>query len=324
MSKNNPKKPFTIWLKKSTRLGRNSSLPRWSAWVLAFLVVVFLGISALDLELFATARAVLKRHNYAPQNTTPHLSRNSHKLANVDFKNSIPLEISGSVRKKPIKIPILMYHRVDDVLIPGNRYAAGLTVSVENFESQLKYLNDNHYQTVGLTDLYNAIYAGIDLPSKAVILTFDDGYQDNYTNAFPLLVKYKQKGTFFIVSGSVGKNPNYMTSAEIKEMSDWGMDIESHTVTHPNLATLSKSALDGQLVNSKKDLEAITHKQVLYLAYPSGRYTALVQQEAKTAGYLMAVTTNFGSLQDPLDPFGLFRKRINPRINGVLLGQLLN
>lgn len=214
-----------------------------------------------------------------------------------------------------VRVPILMYHRVDDMLIPGDSFSPGLTVAVPKFDAEMAYLKNNGYQTVGLTELYQALYENKPLPPKTVIITFDDGYADNYLYAFPILKKYNLKATFFVVSNFFGASQYYLTAEQIKEMSDAGMDIESHTETHSNLSQLPKEKLETELRGSRAKIEALIGKPVYFLAYPYGRYSPLVEAETKAAGYLLAVTTRGGNLQSKNNPFGLFRYDSRPTYN---------
>lgn len=220
--------------------------------------------------------------------------------------------VAAAPKPDEINLPILMYHRIDNKLITGDKYAAGLTVSTANFEAQLNYLKSQGYSTLSFDDLYKSFYAGETLPPKSVILTFDDGYEDNYQYAFPLLQKYGLKGTFFVATGFTDTNPFYMTREQIREMSDAGMNIESHTVSHPDLTKLSHDQLVYELNHSRQALQDIIGKDIFFFAYPFGTYNQAVATETKNVGYLMSVTTKVGKTQKANDPFGLVRFRVGP------------
>jgi peptidoglycan/xylan/chitin deacetylase (PgdA/CDA1 family) len=254
------------------------------------------------------------------------LSARPNHLVKNGLKQESPMQVlvkgvqSTEARGKAInpsnlKLPILMYHRIDANHLPGEKDPFGLMVSPANFESQLIYLKQNGYSTIGLDDLYKAFYTGQKLPAKSVILTFDDGFQDNYTYAFPLLKKYQYKGTFFVVTGYTNNNPHYMTSAEIEEMSDSGMDIESHTVSHLHLDRLTPEQVTKELSESKKALRELTGKDIFFMAYPFGSYSLSVAQTAQNSGYIMAVTTKPGKNQVSTSPFDLERIMIRPNTN---------
>lgn len=164
------------------------------------------------------------------------------------------------------KIPILMYHAVSDE--PWG--IAELFVSPGELEKQLKYLQDNGYTTITFED-----FDRLDSIEKPVMLTFDDGYDDNYTQLFPLLKKYKAKATVFVITGEIGKQ-YYLTEKQIKEMNDSGLvSIQSHTVTHPYLSDLSAEQLEKEFTLSKLTLTRITGKEPFVLCYPTGKYSDL-------------------------------------------------
>ena len=121
------------------------------------------------------------------------------------------------------KIPILMYHSIS--------YEKGNTVRVpkENFKEQMKYLKDNNYTTLNLDELYIYMKTGKIIPKKPIVITFDDGYKDNYTNAYPILKEFKLKATVFVITDTIDTAKNYLTSNEIKSMDANNIRIESHT-----------------------------------------------------------------------------------------------
>jgi len=150
------------------------------------------------------------------------------------------------------------------------------------------------------------------MPVKAVILTFDDGYLDNYLYADPVLDSFSFKATFNIISGMVGDS-EYMTEEEILALSKRGYEISSHTVSHPSLEQLSSNALNRELVDSKIALEKLTGEKVITLCYPAGKYNAEVEAAVKSAGYKMAITTEASKgTFSTSRPYEIPRYRINP------------
>lgn len=183
-------------------------------------------------------------------------------------------------------VPVLMYHSI--------KYEKGnaICLPVERFEEHLKYLKDNNYYTISLTDLYDYLMKDTPIPEKSVVLTFDDGYENNYTDMFPVLKKYNFKATIFVITSNIDKDPNSMTSKQLLEMEKYGVDIESHTVNHENLKELPKDKQLETLIQSKKDLEKILNKQINFFAYPYGGYNKTAIEAVKEAGYTMAFTTD--------------------------------
>lgn len=162
------------------------------------------------------------------------------------------------------RVPTLMYHGVSDD--PWG--FSVLFVSPADMEAQLQYLQENGFTTIHFSDL-----AQIDTIEKPVLLTFDDGYADNYTELFPLLQKYNAKATIFVVTGALDVNPNFMTWEQAREMADSGLvSIQSHTVSHRELDTLTLQEQKRELIQSKLDILRHIGREPDVLCYPSGRY----------------------------------------------------
>lgn len=229
----------------------------------------------------------------------------------------------SSASQGSFAVPVLMYHHIDTKLEPGNPHAGNLTVSPKLFESHLEHLSKNGFNTISLDELYAALYGGTSLPSKPVLITFDDGYENNYTYAFSLLKKYGKKGTFFMIS-DYADAPGYLTKAQLKEMSDAGMGIESHTKKHANLAQVDPPTLIVELGASKKALEKIIGKKVNYIAYPFGGYSEYALRAVKSSGYLMGLTINEGKVIEAKEPFRIPRIAIDPSVNLKRFANLLN
>lgn len=204
------------------------------------------------------------------------------------------LPSSGNLYQKPpenqvIKFPIFNYHHIR----PMPPESAGVTeraftVTAEGLEAHLKYFKENGYQVVLIDELLKYFDIGQPLPSKAVALTFDDGWREHYSNAFPILKKYGVKATFFVPTGWVGK-PEIMSWDEMRQMSEAGMVFGSHSVSHPYLDKLSDENLKKEVEDSKKLLEEKLGKQVDYIAYPAGMYNDKVIEAVKAAGYQAAL-----------------------------------
>ncbi len=161
-------------------------------------------------------------------------------------------------------VPTLMYHAVGDDLWGFPE----LFVSPAELEAQLKYLTENGYTTIHFSDL-----RAIDRIKKPVLLTFDDGYLDNYTNLYPLLQKYNCKATIFVITEMVGVHERYMTWEQAKEMADSGLvSIQSHTATHPNLDELTREEQLLELTESSRTIAEHLYRIPYVLCYPTGRY----------------------------------------------------
>lgn len=196
-------------------------------------------------------------------------------------------------------VPILYYHSL------GYEEGNELRVPPEKFASHMEYLAQNGYESVTLTELYQYFYEGGVLPEKAFVLTFDDGYEDNYTYAFPIAEKYGYSGTIFMVTEWI-EGTGYLKREQLLAMSRAGWQIESHTVTHPYLNSISREQIKEELLTSQKVLEELLGKPQVALAYPYGVYDSLIIELSREAGYKMGLTTDKG-WAGPEDPFRLRR-----------------
>lgn len=185
-------------------------------------------------------------------------------------------------------IPVLNYHQVN------NEAHNALTLSAEEFEAQMAYLNRSGYTAISPDQLVDYLQFGKPLPAKPILITFDDGYEDNYRVAYPILQKYHFTATIFLITDFVGHNGRYLTWKQVKEMRDNGFSFESHTLSHLLLSKASDEEIRSQLVKSKEALEWRLGKKVEYLAYPGGFYDQRVIELAKQAGYRAAFTIDLG------------------------------
>lgn len=199
-------------------------------------------------------------------------------------------------------IPVLNYHQINDFAHDA------LTVNSKQFEAQMKYLSDEGYHTITPYELTDAMENGSSLPDKPVLITFDDGYLDNYTNAFPILKKYHMKATIFLISDYVGVYPNYLTWDKALEMQEQQIDLESHTLNHVDLTkTGSADETLHQLIDSKQAIEWHLQKKVAFLAYPCGAYNDETKDLVRQAGYRAAFTVHYGAVQPGDDLYALDR-----------------
>ncbi|MBL7063036.1 MAG: polysaccharide deacetylase family protein [Anaerolineae bacterium] len=209
------------------------------------------------------------------------------------------------------QVPILMYHYVSELPPNPDRYRLDLTVLPENFQAQLQYLADAGYHTITLTDLYLHLTQGVPLPEKPIVLTFDDGYRDAYEVVFPLLLDYGFTGTFFVLATPTHfESPDYMTWAQMKEMSDAGMEIQSHGRDHVDLRGRSYDYLVYQTLGIQEAIQYHTGRLPRFFCYPSGRYDDNLIAVLKSAGYWGAVTTEWGQTHTREGLFEMPRLRI--------------
>lgn len=193
----------------------------------------------------------------------------------------------------PVQIPILMYHAVH-IMDPSEASNANLIIDPDLFEAQIKALSKAGYYFLTPEEAYKAFTENA-LPAKKVVwLTFDDGNEDFYTIAYPILKKYKAKATNNIITGFVKKgNAGNLTVKQMKEMMAHGMSFQSHTVNHPDLSTTDKATQKVELTDSIDFLENKLNTKVNTIAYPSGRYNQTTLDLAKKT-YKLGLTTNEG------------------------------
>ena len=203
------------------------------------------------------------------------------------------------------KVPILMYHVVDDASDANSLY-----LSPSDFQEQLDYFESEGIHPITMDQLYRHWTSREKLPPKPVVLTFDDGYRSMYTEAFPRLKAKGWPGVFYVYTDAIGSD-SYMTPEMIREMAENGMEIGSHTVHHLDMATLSADQVKDELEKSKVSLGQITGIGAVSFCYPSGSYTKAVMQAVEEAGYRTAVTTENGTAHWKDNFYALSRIRIN-------------
>lgn len=202
-------------------------------------------------------------------------------------------------RVLPTRVPILYYHSISDQPV-GIRE---LSVTVKDFEAQMRYLAENGYTAITFADLDD--FTSFEKP---VIITLDDGYADNYSNAYPILKKYGFQATIFIISGLID-TAGYLTREEMAEMTDI-ISFQGHTVMHENLTKLSPEKLEAALTVPKETISAITNAPVYVFAYPTGYYNDAVKS-AVSEHYAYAVTINQGYYEDGSDKLLILRLYIH-------------
>lgn len=187
-------------------------------------------------------------------------------------------------------IPVLNYHQVEAK--DGNP----LTLRPEQFEAQMDYLDAEGYTPVTIDEMMDAYEHGAPLPKKPVVITFDDGYDDNYTYAYPILKKHGFKATIFLIYDFTDTYPGYLTWDQIDEMKASGLiRFESHTMTHANLSKLtSADELRHEISDSRRLLSEKLGDDVRYIAYPGGVVNEQIETITRDAGYRGGFTVHYG------------------------------
>ncbi len=210
-----------------------------------------------------------------------------------------------------VQVPILIYHYVEYVKDERDTIRKSLSITPHVFENQIKTLVKAKYHFITARALGEYLEGSKNLPQNPIILTFDDGYEDFYTDIFPILHKYHVVATQYLISDFINQ-PNYMSEEQIKEIRTSGLvEFGSHTMFHPNLASLDRDRARKEIEKSKEKLEKLLSLPVVSFAYPYGGYNDQTPKLVKDAGYKTAVSTKGGVKVGQENKYVLFR--IHPR-----------
>lgn len=227
-----------------------------------------------------------------------------------------PKKVYKHVQQKPDKplsksgIPVLMYHSIN----PDTNVFKGmpnLVVTPEEFDKQMLWLKDNGYTPVTLTEFNLFLDTNMTNVDKPIVITFDDGYEDAYTYAYPILKKYEFTANVFLITKEIG-NPFYLRENQIKEMGEYGVEFDSHTVTHRELNSLDYEKQLKELKESRERIKSLFGFDSNYICYPVGRYNDNTVKAAKEAGYIMGFTTKGGYSKASDGYLTLKRVRVSP------------
>ena len=213
----------------------------------------------------------------------------------------------------PAKVAVLMYHSI-------NTNDLFFTARPEDFVEQMAYLKKEKFNVVSLTQLVNWIEKKQPIPKKTVVLTFDDGYEDNYLNAWPVLKRYNFPATIFLVSGLVGQTPyskqnvpfKILDWSQIQEMYQSGLiDFQPHSLTHQRLGRIKLTEVEYEVRESKIIIEEKLNKKCYFFAYPKRDFSKEISDILKKHRFKAAFTINNGLIDSNSDLFTLPRKSIN-------------
>jgi peptidoglycan/xylan/chitin deacetylase (PgdA/CDA1 family) len=213
-----------------------------------------------------------------------------------------------------------MYHHISNQPT-SNLLDYSLTVRTTDFAQQLDWLSQHGYQSITQSDLFNALYYGKVLPAHPVMLTFDDGYKDVYTNALPLLLAHHYRGVFYIITGMIGGA--YMNWNQVRTLAQDGMQVSSHTVHHVDVGNPPAwTSTQMELLLSEHTLQGELHQPVQFFCYPSGEpfhhgtpaEQQIVLKDLFNDGYVGATLdpfSLFSAIQNPQTPYQLNRIRVS-------------
>jgi peptidoglycan/xylan/chitin deacetylase (PgdA/CDA1 family) len=206
------------------------------------------------------------------------------------------------------EVPILCYHQIRDWKPTDSKVSKDYIMPPADLKAELKMLADSGYHSILPDQLYAYLTKGEALPSKPIMLTFDDTDEDQYIVAWPEMKKYGFRGIFFVMTVSLNRLPHYMTKQQVKELSDAGNVIGSHTWDHHSVKKYQGNDWVIQIDKPTKELEAITGKQIRYFAYPFGLWNRQALPELRKRGFIAAF--QLADKMDPTDPLMTIRRII--------------
>ena len=212
------------------------------------------------------------------------------------------LDASKTSSSRSVKIPVMIYHSVRPYMKGESKYQDLYDVTPSLLEQELAYIETHGFHTVDMRDV-DAYFRGAttSLPENPVMLTFDDGWKNQYEYAFPLLQKYHMKAVFFIFTNPIDhKKSHWMSWKNILELDRAGMEIGGHTRTHPILTKIKDDVkLDHEILEPKNIIEKHLGHPIIAFAYPFGMKNEQGKQAVIRAGYSIARTTYSGVWNDP-------------------------
>lgn len=255
-------------------------------------------------EVDITSSEVTSQHTFTPS-----------PLENINVTTD---SASNLVRQGPgkVNVPILLYHHITNGE-PANAYSVSQAV----FRDQMEYLSRNGFKTISMVDLLRSIQDGADLPQKPVMITFDDGNENVYFNAFPIMQEKGFTGIVLIIANRI-KVGGFLSVEQLRNMSDQGWEIGSHGTRHIDLVK-EPQALRDEIGNSKKLIEKSLELEVTIFAYPYGKADALTMDWVKRIGYHSALGLGISNGHGAENLFYLQRREVKNDFGLVEFAQLL-
>ncbi|MBC6111523.1 polysaccharide deacetylase family protein [Pedobacter fastidiosus] len=270
----------------------------------------FLSIISAGLILFSSCQSKSQTETSNSKDSTEVTAKTAENTATpVDISKIKVADAKTILARK--QVPILCYHQVRNWKPTDGKVGKDYIVEIQNFKDQMKMLADSGYHTILPNQLYAYLNTGAKLPSKPIMLTFDDTDMDQFTVVRPTLDKLGYKAVYFIMTVSIGRKGkfvDYMTKEQIKQLADEGNVIGSHTYDHKNFKKYAGKDWEEQLDKPTKKLEEITGKKMTEFAYPFGLWNAEGIPELKKRGFLMAY--QLSTKRDEKDPLFTIRRII--------------
>lgn len=234
------------------------------------------------------------------------ITHQNSAVSNVSDKAE---QAAGSIDNSSLEIPVLMYHYIRLLSDKSDEMGANLSVTPEAFNHQLSYLENNGYETIDFDRALRLFANEEKIEKKPVILTFDDGYNDAYLSAMPLLKAHGQIGVFYIISAFIMRD-GFLSFDDVSGLIENKMVIGCHTLDHQDLTRLPLDKVRSELVDCKESLKNVYSVPVSDFSYPSGKYDNAVKNAVQEAGFKTATTTKSGIWKQSDDPYLIPRIRM--------------
>jgi peptidoglycan/xylan/chitin deacetylase (PgdA/CDA1 family) len=235
----------------------------------------------------------------------------SEGIASVPSAPPSPQMVGWDGQPRTARVPVLMYHYLSIPPADANVYRRDLSVSPDLFARHLDAIQAAGYTTISLYQLLAHLWQGAPLPDKAVVITFDDGYRDNYENAFPLLRERGMIATIFVLTDFIDEErPEYLTWEMAREMLAAGLSIESHGRNHVSLKNQNRDYLVWQALGSLETIEFELGVRPRFVSYPAGEFDDETISVVSSANYWAGFTTIQGVTHSTDDFFRLHRVRV--------------
>lgn len=241
---------------------------------------------------------------------------------------TLPLDIQrvlGAQTGKPevtLRVPILMYHYVEYVQDKGDTIRQSLNITPDTLVSQIETLKQADYTFITPSEFTSALSGKLKLPQKSIILSFDDGYKDFYTEVFPILKEENVKAVDYVIADFLNR-PNFMFSYQVQEIAKSPLiEVGAHTMDHVWLKGVSKETASYEIGKSRVDLQKLTGKPINSFAYPFGALDQQAVELVRDSGFTNAVSTVPGDVHTPDTKYFLYRLRPGYRTGEELLAYL--
>jgi len=290
-----------------------------SQWFIIILIII---------SVFTYIRNGRAISNLYPIKERDYLESSNINILSESFNEDLPVykviynlytsdsSINIKLNHKPKSIPVLMYHSINPISTNN------LIVPPDEFDAQMKWLKDNNYNPLTLDELYHWLVHSNETKENPIVITFDDGYEDNYKYAYPILKKYQFNATIFLITDAINKN-TVLTESQIKEMYAHNIDFQSHTSNHEELNTKSYNQQIQSIKKSQERINSLINKKSEYLCYPVGKYNKDTLKACNDLGIKLAFTTKPGFIYTNNDKYTLRRLRVSPSKNIKSFASLL-